>query len=122
MDNILDINKILNDYSRDISEAIEAEAQEVAKKAQAELKATSPKRTGKYARGWRVNTTKSRNEIECIVYNTNPGLTMLLERTHAKRGGGSVTPRSAGHIQRVEESSIKEYETEVEKIIQNGGS
>lgn len=122
MDNILDINKILNDYSRDISESIEATAQEVAKKAQSELKATSPKRTGKYSKGWRVNTIKSRYEIECIVYNTNPGLTMLLERTHAKRGGGSVTPKSAGHIQRVEESSIKEYETEVEKIIQNGGS
>lgn len=122
MDNILDINKILNDYSKDIQESIAAEAQEVAKKAQSELKATSPKRTGKYSRGWRVNTTKSRYEIECIVYNTNPGLTMLLERTHAKRGGGSVTPKSAGHIQRVEESSIKEYETEVEKIIQNGGS
>lgn len=122
MDTILDINKILNDYSKDIQESIAAEAQEVAKKAQNELKATSPKRTGKYSRGWRVNTTKSRYEIECIVYNTNPGLTMLLERTHAKRGGGSVTPKSAGHIQRVEESSIKEYETEVEKIIQNGGS
>lgn len=122
MDTILDINKILNDYSKDIQESIVAEAQEVAKKAQNELKATSPKRTGKYSRGWRVNTTKSRYEIECIVYNTNPGLTMLLERTHAKRGGGSVTPKSAGHIQRVEEASIKEYETEVEKIIQNGGS
>lgn len=122
MDNILDINKILNDYSKDIQESIAAEAQEVAKKAQNELKATSPKRTGKYSRGWRVNTTKSRYEIECIVYNTNPGLTMLLERTHAKRGGGTVTPKSAGHIQKVEEASIKEYETEVEKIIQNGGS
>ena len=34
MDTILDINKILNDYSKDIQESIAAEAQEVAKKAQ----------------------------------------------------------------------------------------
>lgn len=121
MPSILDINKILHDYSLDIQEAITNEAQIVAKQAQATLKATSPKRTGKYAKGWRVSTTKSRGSVECEIYNTNPGLTFLLERTHAKRGGGSVTPRSAGHIKRVEESSIKEYESHVEKIIQNGG-
>lgn len=118
---ILDINKILSDYSTDIEEAIAAEAQAVAKQGANELKHTSPKRTGKYAKGWRVNTSKGRHEIECEIYNINAGLTVLLEKTHAKRGGGSVTPRSAGHIKATEEHCIKEYETEVDKIIENGG-
>lgn len=123
MDGItIDIKKILNDYSSDIQEAIQAEAIAEAKAAVAELKNTSPKRTGKYRRGWRVSTTKGRHEIECEIYNENAGLTVLLEKPHHDRTGKRIiTPKSAGHIQRVEEKYVKQFENNVEKIIQNGG-
>lgn len=117
---ILEINDILNDYSSDIQDAITNEAQIVAKEATKELKTTSPKRTGKYSKGWRVKTTKGRGFVECVVHNaTSYQLTHLLEKPHLKRNGGITTPKV--HIKPVEEKSKKEYEYKVENIIKNGG-
>lgn len=119
-DSILDVIDMLNEYSRDIQDAIKEDAVKVAKKGQQTLKQTSPKRTGKYARGWRVQHNMVKNGTNEIVYNTNAGLTHLLERTHNKRGGGTVTPKSAGHIYNVEQACIKEYENDITKIITGG--
>lgn len=116
----IDIKKILNDYSEDIQEAIAAEAQLVAKQAVAELKHSSPKRTGNYAKGWRVKTTKGVGFIECEVHNANaPGLTHLLEKPHLLRNGKRSNP--IVHIAPVEEKAVRDFENAVEKIIQNGG-
>lgn len=117
---ILDISEILNDYSNDIQNGISLTAQEEANKGKNELKITSPKRTGNYNKGWRVNTSKGRGSINCIIHNaTRYNLTHLLEKPHAKRGGGVTTPKV--HIRPVEEKIVKEYETKVERIIKNGG-
>lgn len=117
---ILDINDILNDYSSDIQEAIIDEAQKVAKEGVAELKNTSPKKTGAYRKGWRVKTEKGRNYISCTIHNsTNYQLTHLLEKPHLTRNGGRTTPKV--HIKPVEEKCIKKYEKDIEKIIKNGG-
>ena len=121
---ILDIKNILNEYSDDIQEAITLEAQNVAKKAQNELKNTSPKRTGKYRKGWRVKTEKGRGYVECIVHNaTDYQLTHLLEFPHIIKNKygqwGTSTPKK--HIKPVEEAAVKEYENNVIKIIKNGG-
>ena len=64
MATILDVKDILNEYSEDIQEAISQEAINVANKGVKELKETSPKRTGKYSKGWRVNTKKGVGFIE----------------------------------------------------------
>lgn len=117
---ILDIKDILNDYSLDIQEAITQEAQNVAKKGVAELKNTSPKRTGKYRKGWRVKTDKGRGFVECIIHNaTDYQLTHLLEKPHALRNGGTSRPQV--HIAPVEQQCVSEYQKNVESIIKNGG-
>lgn len=117
---ILEINDILNEYSSDIQEGITADAQRVAKEAQAELRNTSPKRTGKYRKGWRVKTEKGNGYVECIVHNaTDYQLTHLLEKPHLKRNGGMTTPKV--HIAPVEQKAVKQYERDVENIIKNGG-
>jgi len=121
---ILEIKDILSDYSKDIQDAITEEAISVAKKGVAELKNTSPKKTGSYRKGWRVDTTKGTWSIECIIHNsTNYQLTHLLEKPHVIRNGngtwGTSTPKV--HISPVEQSCVREYENEVEKIIKNGG-
>lgn len=119
-DTILDINKILNDYSSEIQEAIMEDAEKVSKNGAEKLKATSPKRTGKYARGWRVKTKKGNGFIECEIHNaTNWQLTHLLEKPHLKRNGGYTMPKV--HIKPVEESCIAQFERDVENIIKNGG-
>ena len=122
-DSILDVKDLLNDYSEDIQEGIDKTAQEVAKEAVNELKTTSPKRpkSGKYARGWRVNTKKGRGFINCTVHNaTHWQLTHLLENGHITRDGESRT-RAIKHISPVEEKVIHQYQQDVEKLIKNGG-
>lgn len=119
-DSILDIKDILNEYSVDIQENIVKVTENVAKKGADKLKQTSPKRTGKYSKGWRVKTTKGRGEVSSTIYNaTNWQLTHLLEKPHLLRNGRLSTPKV--HIYPVEQQCIKEYETEVEKVIKNGG-
>ena len=117
---ILEVVDILNDYSRDIQEGIEKDGEQVAKNAVAELKNTSPKRTGEYRKGWRKSKEQGFQSFEYIVHNaTNYQLTHLLEKPHLKRNGGLTTPKV--HIYPVEQQSIKEYEKMVENTIKNGG-
>lgn len=117
---VLEIVDILNDYSQDIQDGITEEAQRVAKKGVSELKNSSPKRTGSYRKGWRVNTTKGKGYVECIIHNaTNYQLTHLLEKPHALRNGRTSTPKV--HILPVEQQCVSEYERNVESIIKNGG-
>lgn len=121
---ILDISEILNDYSDDIQEGITKLAQEEANKGKNELKISSPKHTGDYSKGWRVNTNKGRGFITCTIHNaTDYQLTHLLEKAHVIRNKygswGTSTPKV--HIKPVEDKIVKEYEIQVEKIIKNGG-
>ncbi len=122
-DSILDIKNLLNEYSEDIQEGIDKEAQNIAKEAANELKNTKNTyrvRTGKYNKGWRVNTKKGRGFVNCTVYNaTNWQLTHLLEKGHVTRNGGRT--RAFVHIAPVEQKYVKQYQTDVEKIIKNGG-
>lgn len=117
---VLDINDILSEYSEEIQEAISDEAEKVAKTGVDKLKSTSPKRTGKYSKGWRVKTTKGNGFINCTIYNsTNWQLTHLLEKSHLTRNGGKTKPKV--HIAPVDDYCVREFEKNVEKIIENGG-
>lgn len=121
---ILDIVDILNEYSSDIQEAITEEVQSVAKRGASELKNTSPKNTGKYARGWRVKTEKGNGYVSSTIYNaTNWQLTHLLEKPHVIRNqyGTWGTSRPQVHIKPVEEKCITEVERNITEIIKNGG-
>lgn len=82
------VSNILEQYGDKVGDVLDEVIQEVAKEAKKELQATSPKRTGRYAKGWRTENTGSRISPGQTVYNTQPGLPHLLEFGHAKRGGG----------------------------------
>lgn len=120
---ILDVKDLLNEYSLDIQEGIDKEAQEIAKQAANELKnhrGTYKIRTGKYNKGWRVNTKKGRGTINCTVHNgTDWQLTHLLENGHTTRNGGRT--KAFVHIRPVEEKYVNQYQQDVEKLIKNGG-
>ena len=119
-DSLLDINDILDEYSVEVQDGIKAEAKKVAKDGADELKKTSPKRTGKYRKGWKVKDESGKNYVRCTIHNsTNYQLTHLLEKPHATRNGGTTKPKV--HIKPVEEKCIKKYEANVIKIIENGG-
>lgn len=106
----INIDSILNELKADVQEALEKTSKEVAKEGINRLKSTSPKRTGKYSKGW--GQTKQKDSI--IIHNKKrASLTHLLEKGHAKRNGGRVAPIK--HIEPVEEFIKKEMVNRIEK-------
>lgn len=119
-DSILQISKILDDYSLEIQEAITKEVQKVAREGKQQLNHSSPKQTGDYRKGWKVQTTKGFGFIKCVIHNkTDYRLTHLLEKPHATRNGGRTTPKV--HIKPVEEYCNQKLEENITNIIKNGG-
>ena len=113
------IKKELDDLEEDTIDRVKKAVQDAADTAVKDLKATSPKRTGKYAKSWtqrKVKETSSEKEI--VVHARRYQLTHLLENGHAKRGGGRVAPRV--HIKPVEEKVSEKLENDLKRGISNG--
>ena len=118
--NLIDISDILNEYSQDIQDGITQAAEDIANDGANELKVKSPKRTGKYRKGWRVDKRSGKGFVHTTIYNaTNWQLTHLLEKPHLLRNGKKSKP--IVHIEPVEQKCIKNFQKTVERIIQNGG-
>lgn len=91
-------------YGDEAAKAIGETLPLVGKETVDELKATSPKRTGAYARSWAYKMMKGglkRSEKynnKLVVYNKKYyRIVHLLEKEHAKRGGGRYYPDQASH-------------------------
>ena len=118
-DDFMDITTILEKYSNDIYDEMELASKRVANKGANTLKQTSPKRTGKYSKGWTVKTEDDGYSFSSTIYNaTNWQLTHLLEKPHALRNGKMSKPKV--HIRPVEKECISEYEKDVVNIIKKG--
>ena len=112
-----EVMKYLTEYKEDISEAVEEVANEVGKEAISELKQNSPKKTGSYAKGWRLKKDKlGKNRYIVKIHNkTDYQLTHLLEFKHATRNGG--TTKAIPHIRPVEEKYKKKFEKKLKQKI-----
>lgn len=109
-----EIVRMMEEYASEVAADTKAEAKAVAKEAVKELKQTSPEgpgsRKGHYKDGW-ASKVESENvvSIGIRIYNKKkPGLTHLLEKGHAKRGGGRV--EGIPHISKAEKNAIDAYE------------
>lgn len=92
------IQSYMEDFGRDVTEAIGEAMDEVGKEAVKRLKSTSPKKKrngGRYAKGWKYQRDKkSRLLIEGRVYNATDGsLTHILEKGHPIIRNGVVVGR-----------------------------
>ncbi|KJJ69489.1 HK97 gp10 family phage protein [Clostridium sp. FS41] len=109
-----EVAKLMEEYASEIAADTKAEAKAVAKEAVKELKQTSPEgpgsKKGHYKDGWASKVEKENAvSIGIRIYNKKkPGLTHLLEKGHAKRGGGRVEGKP--HISKVEKSAAENYE------------
>ena len=113
------IQNELEDYARDTTDTVKEAVRNAADYAVKELKETSPKRTGRYARSWRKSQIKeTSSELEMSVHAGFYQLTHLLENGHAKRGGGRV--RAIPHIKPVEEKTVKKLEEDITRGVSNG--
>lgn len=110
-----EIAKALMEYSTEVEKGLEEAKGTIAKETVKELKDTSPRKTGKYAKGWRV---KNKGTAKIIHNATRYQLCHLLEYGFPKRKGGRVAARV--HIKPAEERAIKKFTNTVESLIKKG--
>ena len=108
-----EITKLMEEYADDVAAEMKEETKQIAKDTVAVLKKTSPKRAGggkHYQSGWAVTTESEKSHaIGLVIHNKKkPGLTHLLEKGHAKRGGGRVNGKP--HITPAEQQAVETYE------------
>lgn len=119
------LQDILDEYSDHIELAMKESIKKAGKEAAKELRATSPKRTGKYAKGWTSKAViDSSAKTEVVVHNAKAyQLAHLLENGHAQvtKGGRTVGwTDGIKHIQPVEEKVTEQLERQIETIIRRG--
>lgn len=121
----LEVMRNLDIYRNNTVEMVEEAVVETSKETVAELKKTSPVGpTGKYAKSWahkRDPALRGKWRYSMVVYSKKPkySLAHLLEKGHAKAGGGRVEGRA--HIAPAEKNAIKRLEDKLRKGIENGG-
>lgn len=107
----------LQEYADIATEDMKAAVKKAGNKAQSDVQAGAPVKTGKYKKSWAVKTTKENaNAMEVTVHSKNRyQLAHLLEFGHAKRGGGRT--RAFPHIAPAEEAAAELLEREVEAAL-----
>ncbi len=85
--------------------------------ARREVKAGAPVRTGRYREGWASRTKRdSADSFTGTVYNKDvPGLPHLLEKGHAKVGGGRVAGEV--HIAPAAEKAFQDFERRIDEVV-----
>lgn len=106
-----EVSRVIEALGDDAHQALDQMSKELAKWGVNELKDKSPKKTGKYAKGWHYSkkgkTYTIKNKIYC--------LTHLLEYGHAKVNGGRVN--GMPHIKPVEKAIKEKAEAEFRRIL-----
>lgn len=107
-------------YTEDVSKAIENEVNETAKKVRKDAADNSPVDTGGYKKGWARKKSSKGGQIKYTIYNKEkPFLVHLLEFGHAKVNGGRVP--AIPHLRPAYDRHVPEMERRIKKIIKNGG-
>jgi hypothetical protein len=104
----------LREYSITCDEAIQEVLTDVAKQAQKRLTATSPSRTGKYKRSWKVKIERRQGFCKVHIHNTRYQLTHLLEFGHKAHSGHA---EARPHIASVEKWAVAEAEKRIKEVL-----
>ena len=112
-----EIMKGLTEYADLAEEGMKKAVKKTAKSVKDEISANAPKDTGKYAKSWATKKTKENSHsLEMTVHSKNRyQLAHLLEKGHAKRGGGRVSGKP--HIAPAEEKGVQLFEELIEEAL-----
>lgn len=116
VDNLADeVMKNLHEYVELADTAMKKAVRKTATSVRKEISANAPKRTGKYAKSWATKKTKENSHsLEMTVHSKDHyQITHLLEKGHAKRGGGRVEGKP--HIAPAEENGADLLESLIKK-------
>ena len=113
----VELDRLLMAYDQKVQDVTDQVFQDVAKQTVEKLKNTSPRKTGKYASGWKV---KKQGQSELVVYNTRYQLTHLLENSHVIRNKKGTYGRTEAHphIAPAEEWANNEVQNEIERRLE----
>ena len=115
------LTQVLEEYDEELDKAVNVSMRAVAKEAAEKLKATSPRKTGKYANGWAVDSN-FRTKTYTVYNKAKPSLTHLLEDGHLARNQFGTWGRVEGrkHIKPVEEWANAEVLNRITQELNNG--
>lgn len=93
------ISEIFDEYDRNMKRKVNNSVDKVGKESVQKLKDTSPKKTGDYAKGWRLKRERGNNGINSVtIHNaTEYHLTHLLENGHVIRNKKGTYGRTSPH-------------------------
>lgn len=107
----------LEEYADLATEDMKSAVKKTAKAVKGDISGSAPVRTGRYAKSWKVKTTDedSHTLVQAVYSPTRYMLAHLLEKGHAKRGGGRV--RAIPHIGPAEQAGIEMFESLIEQAL-----
>ena len=112
-----EIMKGLTEYADLADTEMKKAVKKTATSVKKEISSNAPQRTGKYAKSWATKKTKENSHsLEMTVHSKNKyQLAHLLEKGHAKRGGGRVAGKL--HIAPAEENGVQMLENLIEEAL-----
>ena len=112
-----EIMKGLTEYADLANESMKKAVKKTATEVKKEISANAPRDTGKYAKSWATKKTgENSHSLEMTVHSKNRyQLAHLLEKGHAKRGGGRVSGKP--HIAPAEEKGVQLFEKLIEEVL-----
>lgn len=117
-----EIANTLSGYTVQVADGVKAAADETMKELVADTKKDAPTRSGDYKKAMAIKTRHESNYEKRLTWYVKPPhyrLTHLLEKGHAKRGGGRV--KAYPHVAKNEEKAIADFEDRVKEVIRNAG-
>ena len=107
----------LLEYADLATEDMKVAVKKAAKTVKKDIQAGAPVKSGAYNKSWTVKTmNQSSNKLEVVVHSKNRyQLAHLLEKGHAKRGGGRVGGKA--HIAPAEQHGIEQLEQDIERAL-----
>lgn len=110
-----EVMKGLQEYSTLATDTMKKAVRKAGNTVKKEIKENAPERTGKYKDSFKVTRRKeTANVLEITVHSKDRyQLAHLLEKGHAKRGGGRVS--AIPHIAPAEEKAVRQLTTEIER-------
>ena len=118
IDNVAsEIMKGLTEYKDLATADMKTAVRKAGRTVKQDIQANAPKKTGAYSKSWTVKTTKETSEsLELTVCSPKKyQLAHLLEKGHAKRGGGRT--KAQPHIAPAEQNAVKQLESNIKRAL-----